>query len=390
MFVLIAGLAAPPAGTRAADPPLGERDAAVEALKKEVAALRRRVEALERTRKPPGRERRKVVATRPQVKDVVLTQQYVGKILAHHHINVCALASGVVAEVPVKEGQAVKKGDVLFRVLPTLSQARLDAEQAEVRIAQLELDNAKKLFAQSVVSRQEVTLREAKLAKAQAKAKLAAAELNFTVVRAPFDGLIGRLKEQQGSAVKAGDALTTLSDASVVWVYYNVPEARYLEYMADRKRVKEGSPIELVLADGRKYPRTGKLGAIEAQFESGTGGIAFRADFPNPDGLLRHGQTGTVLVRRTLKGALVIPQRATFEALGRRYVWVVGEDHVAHQRPIAIRHETDDIFVIESGLSVNDAIILEGVRQVHDGDKIEYEFPKPETVVGSPKSHPGK
>jgi membrane fusion protein (multidrug efflux system) len=314
----------------------------------------------------------------------------VGKIFAHHHINVCALASGIIGEVPVKEGQAVKKGDVLFRVLPTLSQARLDAEQAEVRIAQLELDNAKKLFAQSVVGRQEVTLHAAKLAKAQAKAKLAAAELNFTVVRAPFDGLIGRLKEQQGSAVKAGDVVTTLSDTSVVWVYYNVPEARYLEYAADRKRMKEGPPIELVLANGRKYPRAGKLGAIEAPLESNTGGITFRADFPNPDGLLRHGQTGTVLIHRTLKGAVVIPQRATFEALGRQYVWVVGEDHVVHQRPITIGHETGDLFVVESGLGASDTIIVEGVRQVRDGDKIEYEFRKPSEVIENPKSHPAK
>jgi membrane fusion protein (multidrug efflux system) len=181
-----------------------------------------------------------------------------------------------------------------------------------------------------------------------------------------------------------------LSDTSVVWVYYNVPEARYLEYAADRKRMKELPPIELVLANGRKYPRAGKLGAIAAQSEGGTEAITFRADFPNPDGLLRHGQTGTVLVRRTLTGALVIPQRATFEALGRQYVWVVGEDHVAHQRPIAIGHETGDLFVVESGLGANDTIILEGVRQVRDGDTIEYEFREPGEADGNPKSHPGK
>ena len=119
---------------------------------------------------------------------------------------------------------------------------------------------------------------------------------------------------------------------------------------------------------------TGKIGAIEAKFNNETGNIPFRADFPNPDGLLRHGQTGNVLIHRTLNNAIVIPQRATFEILDKRYVYVVGEDHVVHQREIVIQHEMDDIFVIKKGLGVDDKIVFEGVRQVRDGDKVEYEF----------------
>ena len=129
------------------------------------------------------------------------------------------------------------------------------------------------------------------------------------------------------------------------------------------------------------------IGAIEAQFNNETGNIAFRADFPNPDGLLRHGQTGTILIHRTLKNALVIPQRATFELLDKRYVWVVGKDDVAHQTLITIKHELEDIFVINSGLDVKDKIVLEGVRQVEDGEKVEYEFRKPEEALKNQKFH---
>ncbi len=111
-----------------------------------------------------------------------------------------------------------------------------------------------------------------------------------------------------------------------MWVYFNVPEARYLEYMADPEQDKEEQKIELVLANGNKFPQTGKIGAIEANFNNETGNIPFRADFPNPDGLLRHGQTGNVLIHRTLKNALVIPQRATFEILDKQYVYVVDKD----------------------------------------------------------------
>ena len=126
---------------------------------------------------------------------------------------------------------------------------------------------------------------------------------------------------------------------------------------------------------------------IEGQFNNQTGNIPFRADFENPDGLLRHGQTGTILIHRTLKNALVIPQRATFELLDKRYVWVVGEDDVAHQSLITIKHELEDIFVIDSGLDVKDKIVLEGVRQVEEGEKVEYEFRKPEEALKNQKFH---
>ena len=137
--------------------------------------------------------------------------------------------------------------------------------------------------------------------KANAKAKLAQAELNFATVKAPFDGIIDRLHDQHGSLVKEGEILTTLSDNSLMWVYFNVPEARYLEYMADVSQDKEDQQIELVLANGNKFQQLGKIGAIEADFNNETGNIPFRADFPNPDRLLRHGQTGNVLIQPSVE-----------------------------------------------------------------------------------------
>jgi membrane fusion protein (multidrug efflux system) len=360
-----------------------------ETTRKELDSLRTRVDALER--KLPTPERQKIVVTNPLAKDIAVAQQYVGKIRAHRHINISALASGVISEVAIKEGQAVKKGDTLFRVVPTLSQAKLDAELAEVKIAQLEFNNTKRLFEQKVVSQLEMALHEAKLAKAEAKAKLAATELKLTVVQAPFDGLVGRLQLQEGSAVKEGSTLTTLSDNSAVWVYFNVPEARYLEYMANPGSRTEAMPIELVLANGSKFPQTGKLGAIEGQFDNDTGAIPFRADFPNPKGLLRHGQTGTVVIREPLKHAIVIPQRATFEERNKRYVYAVGEDGVAHRREIVVQGETENLFIVKQGLDASDRIVVDGIRLVHDGEKLAgYEYRKPEEVIDNPKPPGGR
>ena len=183
---------------------------------------------------------------------------------------------------------------------------------AEAKLAQLEFNNTKKLSEDKVVSQNEVALLEAKLAKAQAKAKLAEAELNFATVKAPFDGIVDRLHQQQGSLVQEGDILTTLSDNSVMWVYFNVPEARYLEYMADLNQDKEDLKIELVLANGNKFQQLGKIGAIEADFNNETGNIPFRADFPNPDRLLRHGQTGTVLIQPRAEGRHRHPSAGDF------------------------------------------------------------------------------
>jgi membrane fusion protein (multidrug efflux system) len=327
-------------------------------------------------------EAHQVVATSPRATAVTLTQQYVCQIHSQRHIDVRALEMGYLEAITVKEGQQVKEGDLLFKVIPILYQKKAEAQNAEAKLAELEYQYTKKLFEDNVVSKQEVMLLEAKMMRAQANAQLATAELNFATVKAPFDGIIDRLHDQQGSLVQEGEVLTTMSDNSVMWVYFNVPEKRYLEYMANLKQ-NQDLKIELLLANGNKFDQLGKMvwdgtawksGTIEADFNNQTGNISFRADFLNPERLLRHGQTGTVLISRVQNDAVVIPQKATFEVLAKRYVYVVDEDNVAHQREINIENELEDIFVIKSGLAVEDKIVLDGIRQIRDGDKVECEY----------------
>jgi membrane fusion protein (multidrug efflux system) len=337
-----------------------------------------------------GHRAHKIVVTSPLKKDVISTQQYVCQIHSCQHIEVRALERGYLEEICVKEGQAVKKGELMFKLLPVLYQAKLASEEAEVQKIQIELDNAQALLKKGFVSQPEIALKKAELAKAKANVALAQAELGFASVKAPFDGIVDRQQNQLGSLIEEGDILTTFSDNSTMWVYFNVPEARYLEYKAELDN-NDGNvdhlQIELKLANGQIFPQKGKIGAIEADFNNTTGNIAFRADFPNPDGLLRNGQTGTILIHRPLADAIVIPQRATFEILAKQYVYVVDKDNVVHQRDITKQSEQDDIFVIEKGLDENDKIILEGIRQVRDGDKVEYEYQAPEEVLANLKYH---
>jgi membrane fusion protein (multidrug efflux system) len=330
-------------------------------------------------------EAHKVTATTPVSQDVTITQQYVCQIHSQRHIDLRVLERGYLQKIDVKEGQTVKAGDELFAVMPNIYQAKLDAENAEAKLAELELQNTRQLAEKGGVSQREVLLFEAKALKAKSNAKLAAAEMAFTKIVAPFDGIIDRLHHQQGSLVEEGEMLTTLSDNSLMWVYFNMPEAGYLDYKNNLEKHKDDLKIELVLADHAKFNQKGKIGAIEADFNNTMGTIAFRADFPNPDSLLRHGQTGTILLKRTLKDALVIPQRSTFETLAKRYVYVLDNDSVAHQREITYSNELDDLFVITDGLTANDKIVLEGVRQIRDGDKVEYEEQKPHEVMAQLK-----
>ena len=307
----------------------------------------------------------------------------------------------------------------MFKVVTTISEAKLDAEQAEAKLAEIELINTEILFSQKLIGQPEVLLCKAKLAKANAKVKLSQAELNFANIKAPFDGIIDHRRHQQGSLIADGDILTILSDNSVMWVYFQVSESRYLEYQA--RKDKDDVMVELMLANGEKFPQIGKIAAIVADFNNETGNIAFRGDFPNPDRLLRHGQTGTILLSRVVKDAVVIPQRATFDILAKKYAFVVEENpdgehdgvqlhendvgfetaahDVAHdqhrnkvpgvvrQREIFILNGLDDIFLIKDGLGVHDKIVLEGKRQVRDGDEVEYEFQSPEQALQHLKYH---
>lgn len=335
----------------------------------------------------------KIVATSPVRKDVISTQQYVCQIHSCKHIEIRALEGGYLEEVRINEGEMVKKGELMFKIVPTLYQAKLDSEIAEANRIEIELQNAQNLLDKNIVSPQELAIKKAELAKVKAKVALAEAELNFTNVRAPFEGIVDRQLAQLGSLVEEGEVLTTFSDNSVMWVYFNVPEARYLEYKRQLDLDKaagngeEHLQVELKLANSEIFPQPGKIGAIEADFNNTTGNIAFRADFANPTGLLRNGQTGTILIHRTLKDVIVIPQRATYEILAKQYAFVIDKDNIVRQRDIEIQSEQDDIFVIKKGLEEGDKIILEGIRQVRDGDHIEYEFQKPEDVLGNLKYH---
>jgi membrane fusion protein (multidrug efflux system) len=325
-------------------------------------------------------EETKFIVTSPLKKDTTITRDYVCQIRAIQHIEVRALERGYLQKIYVDEGQYVKKGQLMFQIMPMIYEAEMHKSEAEAKFAEIELQNTKGLADSHVVSANELALAKAKFDKANAELTLAKTHLQFTEIRAPFDGIMDHLVVRLGSLVAEGVLLTTLSDNSEMWVYFNVPESEYLNYKANASSANQ-QKVKLMMANYQVFKYPGIVKTIEADFNNETGNIAFRATFPNPDALLRHGETGNIQMTVPLKNALIIPQKATFEILEKRYVFVVGKDNQVSQREITVAAELPDIYVLRGGLKEDERIILEGIRKVADGDKIEYTYADPRSVI---------
>ncbi len=315
--------------------------------------------------------------TSPIKKDTTISRDYVCQIHAISHIELRAQESGFIQEIYIDEGQFVKKGQALFQIMPNLYEAEVQKAEAEVAYTKTEFENTKILADSNIVSDNQLKLAKAKYDKALAELSFAQVHLGFTTVLAPFNGIIDRFHVRLGSFIEEGELLTNLSDNSEMWVYYNVSESEYLDFMMSPH--SDSMKVSLMMANNKLFNHQGIVETIEADFNPETGNVAFRATFPNPDGLLRHGETGNVRMSTPIEDALLIPQKATFEILDKKYVYVV-ENNVIHSREIEVAAELSHLYVVSKGLSTTDIILLEGLRKVHEDEKIKSEFQDPEYV----------
>ncbi|GAB4092121.1 efflux RND transporter periplasmic adaptor subunit [Flaviaesturariibacter terrae] len=311
--------------------------------------------------------------------DTSLLKEYVAQVRSVRNIEIRAQEKGYLQDIYVDEGQTVRAGQLLFRIMPKLYEAEYLKATAEAREAEIEYLNARTLADKNVVSKNELALAQARLDKANAEKSLAHLHLSFTEIRAPFDGTINRLPLKLGSLVDEGALLTSLSDNSQVFAYFNVSEPEYLDYRSHGS--SSAKDVRLLLANNEPLPYGGKVETVESEFDNETGNIAFRARFPNPGGVLRNGETGKVRMTVPLRNALLIPQKATYELQDKTYVFVVDGSGVVHSRNIKVAGSLPDVYVVESGLDAQDHILLEGVQKVHDDDKVETRMIDPRTVL---------
>lgn len=321
----------------------------------------------------------KFPVTSPMRKTTDLTKEYVAKVRAIQHVELRALERGYLQDTYVDEGQHVSRGDRMFQIQPLVQQAEALKAKAELDRCRVEYNNAKMLADKNVVSPNELALAKANYDRAAAELSLANTHKNFTLIKAPFDGIMGQLEVRKGALLSEGDTLTTLADNRKVWVYFNVSEAEYLNIKAKQAKNRP-TDVKFVMANGQVFDHPGRVETVMSDFNIESGTIPFRATFSNPDRLLRHGETGKVLMDIPVKDALLIPKKATYDVLDKKFVYVLDDKNVVKSHPITVSAETAELFVVNSGLSEKDRIIYDGLRKVKEGETIEPEFKKPEEV----------
>ncbi|MES2518576.1 MAG: efflux RND transporter periplasmic adaptor subunit [Bacteroidota bacterium] len=334
------------------------------------------------SKKEEKQEQVTFLVTSPLKKDTVVLANYVCQIKAIQHIELRALEKGYLEKIFVDEGKYVKQGQLMFQIMPAMYNAEFNKAEAEANFAEREYLNTKSLADSNIVSKNELALAKAKLNKAKAEMSIAQVHLGFTSIKAPFSGIMDHFQVRLGSLVNEGDLLTTMSDNSKMWVYFNVPEAEYLNIKTHQNK-EDMLNVKLLMANNQMFKFPGIVQTVEADFNNETGNIAFRATFPNPEGLLRHGETGSIIITQPLNSALLIPQKATFEVLEKKYVYVVDKNNVIRSREIKIAAELPNIFAVQSGLKEGDKILLEGLRQVSENQKIQYKFLQPDAVISN-------
>ena len=324
----------------------------------------------------------KFTVTTPLVKDTSFIKEYVAEIQSLQNIEIRAKVKGYIESIHVDEGQLVKAGQLLFTIRPKEYEAELLKARANLKTAELELQNVRKLTEKNIVSQTELDAAEAKLEEAKAEEGLAALYVSYTQVKAPFTGTIDRLKFKVGSLIDEGTLLTTLSDNKEVYAYFNLSESEYLDYQSQTLDKGKNS-VSLMLANNRPHPYPGVVEAVAGEFDKNTGNIAFRARFPNPDLLLKQGETGKVQLKADLKNVLIIPQKSTFEMQDRIHVYVVDKDNVVKARDISIKQKITNLYVIESGLSESETFLLEGIQNIKEDEKIQPVFIAPKQAIAS-------
>jgi membrane fusion protein, multidrug efflux system len=352
-------------------------------------------------------------------KDVPIHAEWVGTMDGAVNATIRSQVAGYLIKQNYKEGDFIKKGQVLFEIDPrtfqaavaqakaVLDQAGAALEQSKAQVAvqdarwvtaKANLARIKPLAEQNAVSQKDlddavgtelsmrssvlaaqaaVVAAQASVGAAQAALDKAQLDLEFTKILSPIDGIAGMAKAQMGNLVGPGSSeeLTTVSTVDPIKVYVSVSEQEYLRAAERQSARREEVPVEMILADGSVYAQKGEFSFADRQVDVRTGTIRVTVLFPNPSNLLRPGQFARLRAELAVKkGALVLPQRALSEVQGRYLVAVVGTDNKVSIRPVKAGVRSGQLWVIDEGLQAGQKVVAEGTQKVRDGMVVS---PKP-------------
>ena len=327
-----------------------------------------------------------------ETQNTELQTTYPATIRGVQDVEIRPMVSGFITKMYVKEGQTVKKGQVLFEINKVTyeaavrqASAAVNSAAAQLNTSKLTYENNQKLFANNVIGTYELeasknAYENARAALAQARANYTSAKqnLNYCYVTSPANGVVGDLPYRVGALVSASSAepLTTVSDINTMQVYFSMTEKDVLDMTKEKgglhTAINDYPAVQLQLADGTTYNHEGKVAAVSGVIDQSTGSVSMRADFPNPEHLLKSGGSGYIIVPHVSSNAIIVPQDAVVQVQDRYFVYIVGKDNKVKYSPVTINPNNDGKnYIIESGLKAGDKIVVSGVTTLKDGMQIK-------------------
>jgi len=338
--------------------------------------------------------------------DTITTfRDYPASIEGAINVEIRPQVSGKLQVLHVDEGAYVEKGQLLFSIDSRPFQERINNAKAMLRSAQGELTRAKleiekltPLVKNNVVSAYQLKTAEAvkeaaegALEQARAGVSSAQIDLDYTHVKAPVTGYVGRLNKKQGSLVSPGDAepLVMLSDIREVHVYFSMSEGDFINFktlytgQSIEDKLKKIKNVNLVLADNSVYNTSGRIDMVDGQFDKNTGSVMLRATFANPEKTLRSGNTGAIRLGLFHEKSFIVPQEATLEFQDKTFIYILGDSNKVSRKPITISGTTGTSYLVTNGVSGGTRIVRSGIDNLHEGDKITPQLVSAKAIVNN-------
>ncbi|TAJ12099.1 efflux RND transporter periplasmic adaptor subunit [Marinilabiliaceae bacterium JC017] len=301
------------------------------------------------------------------------------------NIHIRAKVDGYISKVYVDEGQMVKAGTPLFKLETRSLTQSAKAANSALASAQLEVQKLKPLVKQNIVSALELETAEAKLEQARATYQGILANIAYTNIKSPVDGIVGTINFREGALVSPAtpQALTQVSNIHQVYGFFSINEKEFIRMMGSTEgqtmdeKISHLPQVDLLLADGSVYPHKGTIETIAGQVDKNTGAIQFRATFPNPDYMLRNGNSGQIRMPEYYRQCVAIPHQCSFEVQGIPHVYLLSADGTLQSKALDVKAKVGRFLVVNNGLSEGETILAKGLNKVLPGSKI---IPKKTTI----------
>lgn len=293
--------------------------------------------------------------------------------------DVRAKVPGYITKVLVDEGDRVRKNQVLFRLETQSLSQEADAAKARINVAQVEVNKLKPLVEKNIISEVQLETAKANLEQAKSNYNSIMANIGYANIKSPVNGVVGSINYREGALVSPQDPrpMTNVSAIKNVYAYFSMNEKEFLQFYQNTEgkdiddKIKKLPPVKLILANGQEYDKAGKIETISGDIDAQTGTVTFRAKFSNESGLLRNGSSGKVKVPNVLNDVVVVPISSTFEQQGKVIVYKVQGDSLAVSQAITTKENTDNLYVVASGIEENDVIVAEGVGKLRNNTPIK-------------------